>query len=221
MSSIHIHIEKVTHMYNNAPPHSLPLENGHFNQPVGKPEAKEPEAIEPEATDSDSDSDSDSEPEATVTKRPRQELKEIDYNDVTGYSPQWMEIEENKDVIQRKKKDIHFAKKRWTEVIVELIRALSMTRAEFEKKIHVTRLDELPVYHVEAVYGRHDFGYYTKPERNGWVYIEEIDISIRIRPDNQLLEMFQQLVKGTKYEDKICICLNNNYERSRYRFINF
>ena len=200
MTSIHIHIKKVVHMYNNTPP----LENGQFNQPVDK-QAKEPEATEPEA------------------KEPKASKQPVDYDDVTGYSPQWIEFE-NENVIQRKKKDIHFVRKRWTEVIVELIRALSMTRAEFEKKIHVTRLDEHPVYHVEAMYGREYgplFGYYEKPERNGWVYIPEIDISIRIRPDNQLLEMFRQLVKGTKYEDKICICLNNNYERSRYRFIHF
>ena len=126
---------------------------------------------------------------------------------MTGFSPRFMTYQEQ---------IISFTKKRWTEVVREIIRLCSITRDDFLQKISV--LQQKDLHDVEAVFGKVD-GYFIVPERNGWIYILEWDISIRISTANHMWEMVKQLVKGTDYEGEICLFLHHNYRENSYRTV--
>lgn len=131
-------------------------------------------------------------------------------NDVSAYSPIFMTFEE---------KNITFIKKRWQEVIHKIIELCSISKKEFVEKIPVVAKRILPKYNVKAVFGELTDVVFIKPERNGWYYIPEIDISIRIQTSNNMMEMIKNLIKKTKYEGKICLFLQNNYNENNYRSI--
>lgn len=135
----------------------------------------------------------------------------VDWNDVSAYSPSFMTVN---------KRTFDFKKGRWSEVIREIIKVCGITRREFIEKIPVIKQNSLPKYDVCAVYGRYIDEIFVIPERNGWFYILEFDISIRIKTSNKMFEMVKKLVKGTKHEGNICLFIHHDYDNhNRYRTI--
>ena len=134
-----------------------------------------------------------------------------DLKDHTGFSPRFMTIFE--------KKHIDFSEKRWTEVIREIIKSCAITKDDFIEKTAVLQKKELPKFDVNAVYGKVD-GIFINPDRNGWMYIPEFDISIRIKTGNKMFEIVKALVKGTNFEGNICLFLLHDYDnKNLYRTV--
>ena len=154
--------------------------------------------------------ESESEVKHPVVSNDKKNKNFKDLKDHTGFSPKFMTIFEEEHV--------DFSKKRWTEVIREIIKSCSITKDDFIEKMAVLQKKELPKFDVNAVYGKVD-GIFINPERNGWFYIPEFDISIRIKTANKMFEIVKTLVKGTDFEGNICLFLLHDYEKNLYRTV--
>ena len=138
------------------------------------------------------------------------DIQEKDMNDVTGFSPLFLSYLDRK---------ISFQRNRWSEVIREIIKLCSLSIEDFTNKIAVFHKRDQDKHNVRAIFGEAN-GFYVIPERNGWIYIPEYDISVRIRTGNKMLQMVKDLVKKTAYEGRITLFLKHDNEKDLYRHMN-
>lgn len=128
-------------------------------------------------------------------------------DDVSGYSPQWMIC---------RGEAIHFDKQSWTVVLHKFIQmVLDSVWDDWSQEylyLKITNGDP-SLARIGKSNGK---GSFIVPERNGWYYIPEKDISVRRSTGNIMLEIIRRIVLDTDYERKIVLAVKNKDEQLKY-----
>ena len=132
-------------------------------------------------------------------------------DDVSGYSPQWMIC---------RGEAFHFDKQSWTVVIHKFIQLFLETEGQFgdylgnQVWLYTTITNGDPS--LARIGKSNGKGSFIVPERNGWHYIPEGNISVRRSTSNIMLEIIRRIVIDTDYEHKIVLIVKNKDEQLKY-----
>lgn len=128
-------------------------------------------------------------------------------DDVSGYSPQWM--------ICRGKK-FQFDKEHWMVVLHFIIQLVldSVCDDWSQEYLYLKITNGDPS--LAKIGKSNGKGSFIVPERNGWYYIPEGDISVRRSTGNIMLEIIRRIVLDTVYERKIVLAVKNKDEQLKY-----
>lgn len=126
-------------------------------------------------------------------------------DDVSGYFPQSMIC---------RGKAYQFDKERWTVVLHCIIQLILDSVSDWSQEylyLKITNGDTRL-----AKIGNRTNGIFIVPERNGWHYIPEKDISVRCSTSNIMLKIIRRLIVDTHYEHKIVLGVKNKDEHVKY-----
>ena len=128
-------------------------------------------------------------------------------DDVSGYSPQWMIC---------RGEAIQFDKQSWTVVLHVIIQmVLDSVWDDWSQEylyLKITNGDP----QLARIGKSNGKGSFIVPERNGWYYIPEVNISVRRSTGNIMLEIIRRIVLDTDYERKIVLAVKNKDEQLKY-----
>lgn len=127
-------------------------------------------------------------------------------DDVSGYFPQSMIC---------RGKAFQFDKERWTVVLHCIIQLIIDSVSDWSQEylyLKITNGDN----RLAEIGNRTRKGNFIVPERNGWHYIPEKDISVRHSTSNIMLKIIRRLIVDTHYENKIVLVVKNKDGQMKY-----
>ncbi len=132
-------------------------------------------------------------------------------DDVSGYSPQWMIC---------RGEAIQFDIELWTVVLHNIIQLVLEAECQFGDQLGNQEYLYLKITNGDPSLARigksNGKGSFIVPERNGWYYMPEWNISVRRSTGNIMLKIIRRIVIDTDYEHKIVLAVKNNDKQLKY-----